>query len=540
MTLYTSADGISWAPRSLPDAMWFGGVVPGDAGALYAVGTAAATAPIDAKTHVGDLVVAASSDGKTWKNVVLPLDLRSLAKKGANVGTSSASIARKGKTIVAAVQVDVQVDVASKLPAGVSTNYGVEMVDGVALVHGPPDQATLDCQQQAGGPSPTTFATIPVPVTSDSTVPPPVTASTTAYRAQDPGYGVPSGALSAECAQLLSQPKPTPVIGRYRLTDLGVDPIVAAQVGSRVHLFASDDGVSFEEVAGPGAAFLSNGGSNGGALVASSDGFDIVVSHPDPTQSSEVLHSVDGRSWTPVGRFENAYVQGLGSYAGRTVVMLQKNDPANGMMQSQELLSVSTDGLTPIPLPDLGLALSTGRPVSMGESGFATVANLDLLGFGMQEVRFTIDGYGFTTTNEPAGQRVKVVAPDGSLVADDVMGFGRGHIVQSNDGGITITNESGKVRLTLSGERYGQAMNLATLRRQAQASVLLTSPDGAAWSATKLSDLVDLNTVPALGITNVIVDKDRIIVTVMVDNPNGIVVDGARAPDTITFVGRRP
>jgi ABC-type cobalamin/Fe3+-siderophores transport system ATPase subunit len=62
---------------------------------------------------------------------------------------------------------------------------------------------------------------------------------------------------------------------------------------------------------------------------------------------------------------------------------------------------------------------------------------------------------------------------------------------------------------------------------------ILDAQDGVTWSATSVSDLVDLTKVPVIGASNLIVDTDRYIVNLLVARP-----DGGPA-DTITFVGRR-
>lgn len=62
---------------------------------------------------------------------------------------------------------------------------------------------------------------------------------------------------------------------------------------------------------------------------------------------------------------------------------------------------------------------------------------------------------------------------------------------------------------------------------------ILDSQDRVTWSATNVSDLVDLSKVPVIAVSNLIVDKDRYIVNLLV-----VRTDGGPA-DTITFVGRR-
>lgn len=88
--VYQSADGVTWSSvgETGPDR-WFGSVTKTASG-LVAVGTAAATAPIernDGGNGVGDVVVSyADTEGKGWKDVVLPIDLRGARQRAIDAG----------------------------------------------------------------------------------------------------------------------------------------------------------------------------------------------------------------------------------------------------------------------------------------------------------------------------------------------------------------------------------------------------------------------------------------------------------------------
>lgn len=115
VAIYQSADGVTWSTVADPGTdRWFGGVARTASG-LVAVGTAAATAPIerdDAGNGVGDVVVSfTGADGDGWKDVVLPVDLRGVRRLAEaaglplSLGVSGAKVVVAGDVTTVAVSV---------------------------------------------------------------------------------------------------------------------------------------------------------------------------------------------------------------------------------------------------------------------------------------------------------------------------------------------------------------------------------------------------------------------------------------------------
>ncbi len=113
---YTSQDGATWSMAVDSDTShWFGGIARTPTG-LVAVGTAAATAPIESTTDrngagVGDVVVSRSTDGGDWTDVVLPVDLRGGRRAAIDAGqpinlmVSAARVVVHGDVTTAAVTI---------------------------------------------------------------------------------------------------------------------------------------------------------------------------------------------------------------------------------------------------------------------------------------------------------------------------------------------------------------------------------------------------------------------------------------------------
>jgi hypothetical protein len=303
--LYTSKDGVSWQQRTVPD-LTLGGATMAD-GTLYAVGTGTAAAQVvspGTRGGVADMVVAVSKDGKTWKNQVLPLDLRGLVSKGAEVAMGPTQIAHSGTTVLVQSWVQVYLDPAKYLPRNVSVDqWGFEQRSDEFAVFGPPSAKVLACQAQQSqiqdGPTPTTLS--------------PASPSPTSAAAQavaptaEPATSVP-GALSSDCEAALSAPRP--VAATYKFSDLGVDPAVVAEARNPTHVFASTNGGPFVSVQAPNAM---SGQYNGtGFLTSVADGFLIgrttykIDGVGYQVSTTSVVHSADGNAWADFGSFRRA------------------------------------------------------------------------------------------------------------------------------------------------------------------------------------------------------------------------------------------
>jgi hypothetical protein len=540
--LYSSKDGVSWQQRSIPD-LAIGGATMAE-GTLYAVGTATATAQVVSTGEgntVADLVVAVSKDGKTWKNQTLPLDVRGLAGKGAQVNMGSTLIAHFGTTVLVQSSVQIYLDPAKYLPKNVSIDqWGADQRDGAFVIFGPPSAETLACQSQQGPAPSTVFATIPPASTapqSSTTLSGPAVSETVAAATT-----VPTG-LSPSCEAALTAPPP--IAATYKFSELGVDPAIVAAAQNPTHLFVSTSGGPFESVQGPAGPSGQNAG--GGFLTSVADGFllgSTTVSFGVGGQviTTKVVHSSDAKTWTDFGLFDGQVISS-GTPGGLFTMVV--SDYKGGV----KLVRLKGDGSGFEDAADssnpTSIALAAmGYQSLIGDAGFLSVFS-NQMAFIDASVKH--NGFTFLVTQSPntGMQQLKVtedatgsVVADGALIqdgqADSTMKVDK-RIKWPIDGpvDITIVDDNGKTVVTIN---YGDLFTQISQQQQAEATKsmrILDSQDGVTWSATNVSDLVDLTKVPVIGASNLIVDKDRYIVNLLVARS-----DGGPA-DTITFVGRR-
>jgi hypothetical protein len=534
--LYSSKDGVSWLQRTVPD-LAIGSAIMAE-GSLYAVGSSTATAQVsstDDGGSVADLVVAVSKDGTTWKNQTLPLDLRGLVSKGAQVVTGPTQIAHVGKTVLVQITAPVSVNPAKYLPKNVPIDqWGVDQRDGAFIVYGPPSAEATACEAEvrgwkdSGSSGSTVSATVP-----------PLTPTTISV-----GLAISPGVLSPACEAALKGPQT--IAGTYKFSDLGVDPAIIEAAQNPTHLFASTNGGPFVAAQAPNV--LKDQYNSTGFLTAVADGFLLgrtsytVDGVGTQVTTTNVVHSVDGKTWTDFGSF-NGQAISSGEVGGNFTMVVSDNLGGIKLMRLKGDGSGFEDVADSSSPTSAALALM-GYQTSIGEAGFlSSISSAGMFtDVSMKHIGFTF----LVTQSPPTGiQNLKVtedatgtVVADGPLLPDEQVdpNIKRDKRIQwSNDGAsnITIVDDRGKTVVSIG---ISDLFNQINQQQQAEATKsmrILDSQDGLTWSATNVSDLVDLAKVPVIGASNLIVDKDRYIVNLLVAR-----TDGGPA-DTITFVGRR-
>jgi hypothetical protein len=524
-TVYTSSDGVEWKPlgTSLPPGIGYPMDPMLSDGSLYVVGTAAALAPIP-ENGAGELVVAESKAGGAWKNVVLPIDLRSVVKHGGQVQNISSTIVKRGNTTVVAASVSVDPAVLPLImKKGLVTEYGINYVGDKVEVYAPPSPEMLACQRQLeagspvttvsiGGSSTTVSATIPVPTTATLTV----GVASTIVGPNDMPVEV-----SKECQALFDRP-PT-VAATYTLAELGVDPAVIAQAGTRTHVFVSTAGSAFSEVALPESRIpVALEGGGGSTLLAYDEGFVITRGQINGKQiATEVLLSVDGKTWQ-AGESLDGFVTSIGVVAGLPTLSWQR--PQDG--PAPEIAAIRADGSVeklgswPHPVSDFG---GGSDVIAFGEAGVIGVAGTRSNSFEPQSVDF--DGVTYLMENTDTGQFVHVTdTATGQVLIDRVA---------IQDQTLSIPAHGNVKASTVRFEDVFQHLNWASQASYVKSMQILDSPDGKTWTSTKLSDLIDLNVDQVISVGNIIVDKDKYIVNLSIAPQTGSI------PKTITLVGRR-
>lgn len=304
-TVYTSADGVTWNGVASNGSHWFGDITTvGDR--LVAVGTAAATGKIENPQNggVGDVVVAVSDDhGTTWRDIVLPVDLRGAAKamkaKGmqGQVSLTEAKVAAGAKGWLVAVSARANVDGRALMPSSVDTTYGYAFTyDGVVVFakETDPDRAAVQaCMYGSTGCD---------------------------------------GAAMQRMKMAATTFRPT-VDHVYTWSELGVDATLASLMGGSLRLFHSTDGEQFTEIAAPDGAPGSGGG--GGGLIALADGFALAARNDGCCSLEQVTGVQPGAAPTKVWRTSdlttwqaldpvplggNGYAQSFGELGGRLAV----------------------------------------------------------------------------------------------------------------------------------------------------------------------------------------------------------------------------
>jgi hypothetical protein len=344
-TLYRSADGVEWSTVELPADLW-PSQLAASGNDLYAVGTSPAAG------GGRSVVVARSAAGGAWATISLPLGLASLDAQYPGLGVHGLDVAVGADGIVASVVVQAYVDAAPYLPADLEGAGWTWTATGLE-VYGPPE----GCEQRA--------------------------------------------ANEIDCGDEGSAPVPRKegaVIASYTFAELGIGSELQSLIAGQLHVFASSDGATFDEVA------LPDGARGQGSVVATDEGFVLFTS--DYTSGGNIvttLHSGDGRSWTVDGA---AAIEGwlvtTGKIGGRAAAVVQSPIDGGAVLRTRQPDgSWSTLDLDAV-VSELGVP--AGRHLSVGSA--------DIGPLGAAAVVSTYDG----VTGE-FDQHFAVYSPDGRSIS---------------------------------------------------------------------------------------------------------------------------
>jgi hypothetical protein len=385
----------------------------------------------------------------------------------------------------------------------------------------------------------TVFATIPAGQTAPSTSVPAAPVDTAAPTT------IPPSGISPACEAALNAPPA--IAGTYRFSDLGVDPSIIVAMKNPVHLFASTGGGPFTSVQAPDALNSQNSGTS--FLTSVSDGFLIGrIKYPSGGSGNQiattgVVHSPDGKTWTDFGEV-NGQVLSSGVTGGHFTLVV--NDEKGTRLVQLKGDGTGFEDVVNSSSPTTSALSMTGAQMTIGDAGYLAAFANDggpfMPAVTVQHSRFT-----FLVTQDPKTgmQQVKVTEDaTGSVVADGPLSPDEKsdpslkldkHIKWSVDSqsDITIVDDNGKTLVSIGVSNLFNQISQQQQAESVKSMRILDSQDGITWSATSISDLVDLTKVPVIGASNLIVDKDRYIVNLLVAR-----TDGGPA-DTITFVGRR-
>lgn len=353
--------------------------------------------------------------------------------------------------------------------------------------------------------------------------------------------------VSGDCIDILRQPRP--VTATFKIADLGLEPALSAALAQPLHLFVSGDGQKFEAVSVP-ADLVNNPNQNpfsaGAQVLADRHGFVLLNKTSDSAGEHIALYrSGDGRAWTKIGAVEGSVIS-VGTVGGRTSMWLWNTAEQTG----SRAVRLSDDGNTiedNVGNTRDNAAFQIGTDwsihpgsdsVSIGDAGYTVVLSQDPGTAGTSP--FHLGGFTFTISWINDGNILKVTDDaTGEVVADGALPFeNRGSSptdprIQVSGEQLTIVGADGKVRVTLPLAQIFQERVYAADNNVMKSAQLLDSPDGITWTSTKVADLIDLDAVPVIRISNVYVDRDRIILTLLVARHD------SGPADTITFVGRR-
>jgi hypothetical protein len=343
-TLYRSADGVEWSAVDLPADLW-PSQLAASGNDLYAVGTSPAAG------GGRSVVLAKSAAGGAWDTISLPLDLASLDAEYPGLGIHGLNVAVGPNGVVASVVVQAYVDATPYLPADQATYSWSWTATGLEL-YGAPEGCTVRSPKEIECGDP---------------------AATTAPNARAEGS----------------------VIASYTFAELGIGSELQSLIAGQLHVFASSDGATFDEVS------LPDGVRGEGSVVSTGDGF--VLFATDWTGSSNVvttLVSSDGRSWTvDAAAAVNGWPVTTGTIGGGAAVVVQTD---NGALLRVQQADGSWSTL------DLGAAVTDlGQPVGP----YLSVSSADIGPLGVAAVISTYDGVS------DSNQQFAVYSPDGRSIS---------------------------------------------------------------------------------------------------------------------------
>lgn len=298
-TLYRSVDGINWTPIAGPAGLSLDSLsAVGDH--VYEVGTGTATA-----------AVATSTDGSTWQQSPLNLDLASVLTKATSNGTENVNVTAGAAGVLATVTVNATLDLAKVLPAGAPTpSSWVATADGVELLTG--TCPSTPAQAYAGS-GKATAADRAYEATGDASSAKAASGSTAARQAYrvtgESPQAEPTGAPVLCYSPAGTEPGPGPyrdvvsaaalgpVAASYTWAQLGVSGDTERAVLDEPFGFLSTDGTTFHPVTLPGSP-----GGGEPQIVAGPTGFGLVEADQAIGVNAErdaFYQSTDGANWVP-------------------------------------------------------------------------------------------------------------------------------------------------------------------------------------------------------------------------------------------------
>jgi hypothetical protein len=338
--LYRSTDGRTWSTIALPDGL-SPTALASSPGHLYAVGTAPGGG-----TTVDFAVASSTDDGNTWSQAHMPQPEAELKARFPNEVQISAPVIASGpQGIVAAISVTAMPNIQALLPAATMaagwnvTAAGVDIyapcasdMQSISSSYGPPPTNTVDCPKDQQHP---------------------------------------------------------PIEKSYTWDELGVDPALRALIGGQVHLYRSQDGSTFEEVAAPGVdGYVAN-------LSASGDGYRMLTSGMLAPGGLRPYYSADGATWTATDDAGfDGWVIASGLLQGQPAVLLES-------MNGVELLTARSGGgwLHPVAVSGgLDTPKDGGKPLGLQAAVIGPLGVAAVFSNGDQTfISESADGRHYTT-----------------------------------------------------------------------------------------------------------------------------------------------
>jgi hypothetical protein len=308
--VWHSADGVEWTSIAEMKSDLYVSNLADRGGRLYGVGTGAATAAVEGRKPVPDLVVGASDDGgRNWSHQALPVDIRAISAKSRQVFVYATDVATTPDATVAIAALNADLDVPMLLPPGQSAPHGWAITDSGVDVLG-------------DGPA--------CPAGTSDTPPNVPAEKRAAVQAQQkdnqPGREYPHECYGTDGSSRTVTPQESRgVTASYTFDQLqvGGDLLKAVQ-GEPFAFRAAAGSLNFERVDSAPVAAL----DGPGMLDRDGDGLILVGQKRGGPQTKRgvsapvVLRSVDGRTWTAAGVPQGlSWAQAVGQLNGRTTIV---------------------------------------------------------------------------------------------------------------------------------------------------------------------------------------------------------------------------
>lgn len=450
--IWRSDDGASWHPVETPPELVARSIASGG-GRFFTLGTTPAAADTG---RLSDVAVSSSADGGlTWDTTVLPLDTSALdGQPGVkSVGVITTGLAAGPEGVMVAAQAWPNLDIDSMVPADGKVNGFNPTPDGLQ-VYG---AATCD-----EAPATTVAA---------------VTATTTSgVEGEDPCTSGP------------------PIDRTIPWADLGIAPaVVDAMFSPGLHLFASTDGATFDEVPVPSV----DGETVSGIRLAHLDsGFAMMVSTSDGGPSNGmVFDSADlGRTWTRTGVAPVVWPFTFDGSGDQLVITgnLPEGDGSEAAVAVRTGSTWATTRLNDLLLPSDGVLATIYAfnavvgPSGVTMSGGVTVDPVAEIG----GVELAHDGVVLRAEDTTGSFQVLDEATRAELGTVTYWSASSGAVrVSQVDGAISVVADDGSVRATFTQDDLSTLMYGPNVPIVAPITLVLHSADGVRWSRESLSDI---------------------------------------------------